>query len=146
MTDSIVQENNRRLGRRLFSLRTRALQKTQLEMAEVLRIAPRTYQNYERGEREIASSTVRDLHQHFAVDPIWLLQGEDDTPVFRRGEQTIALFVAAILLLEERILISGVTVTPAKKADLIELVCRHHATKDVLDVQFIDRIVAIAAV
>ncbi|WP_438853156.1 helix-turn-helix domain-containing protein [Brevundimonas nasdae] len=139
-----TREDNRRLGVRLASLRTR-LDKTQIEMAQALKIAPRTYQNYERGEREIASSTVRDLHRLFDVEPLWLLDGQDDAPAFRRDNRDLTLMRIAIEEVEKKLVKARKTLTPAKKADLILLIYRHFAAQDGSDDTFVDQALRLAA-
>tara|TARA_R110001592_G_scaffold91274_1_gene267350 strand:- start:3415 stop:3861 length:447 start_codon:yes stop_codon:yes gene_type:complete len=46
---------------------------SQAEMAGQVGIPLRTYQNYERGEREASLTLVRALHDIFNVSPLWLL-------------------------------------------------------------------------
>lgn len=59
---------------RLKLLRKR-LRKSQAEMAGVLHISLRGYQNYERGEREIPVVTLERAQEHFGLNPDWMLDG-----------------------------------------------------------------------
>ncbi len=136
--------DNRRLGQRLASLRTR-LGKTQIEMAQALNVAPRTYQNYERGEREIAASSVRDLHRLFDVDPVWVLDGQEEDPEFRRDGLDLALMRIAIEEVEAKLAKSRKTLTPTKKADLILLIYRHFAAQEGSDDDFVNQALGLAA-
>lgn len=136
--------DNRRLGQRLASLRTR-LGKTQIEMAQALNVAPRTYQNYERGEREIAASSVRDLHRLFDVDPVWVLDGREEDPEFRRNGLDLALMRIAIEEVEAKLAKARKTLPPTKKADLILLIYRHFAAQDGSDDAFVDQALGLAA-
>ena len=43
--------------------------------AAALNISLRSYQNYERGEREISVPAILALYQCFNIGPIWLLTG-----------------------------------------------------------------------
>ncbi|GLK48320.1 hypothetical protein GCM10017620_12930 [Brevundimonas intermedia] len=136
--------DNRRLGQRLASLRTR-LGKTQIEMAQALNVAPRTYQNYERGEREIAASSVRDLHRLFDADPVWVLDGQEEAPEFRRNGLDLALMRIAIEEVEAKLAKSRKTLTPTKKADLILLIYRHFAAQGGSDDEFVNQALGLAA-
>ncbi|GAA0196357.1 transcriptional regulator with XRE-family HTH domain [Brevundimonas nasdae] len=144
MVTLATHQDNRRLGQRLASLRTR-LGKTQIEMAQALNVAPRTYQNYERGEREIAASSVRNLHRLFDVDPVWLLDGQEEEPEFRRDGQYLALMRIAIEEVEKKLVKARKTMTPAKKADLILLIYRHFAAQDGSDDTFVDQALKLVA-
>lgn len=49
---------------------------SQAEMAAQVGLPLRSYQNYERGERETPVVLVRALYQLFRISPIWLLTGQ----------------------------------------------------------------------
>ncbi len=49
---------------------------SQADLAARLGLPLRSYQNYERGEREAPTSLVRGLYELFRVSPIWLLTGQ----------------------------------------------------------------------
>ena len=48
---------------------------SQTEMAELVGLSLRAYQNYERGEREVPVALVHALYAEFRVNPVWLLTG-----------------------------------------------------------------------
>lgn len=144
MVTLATRQDNRRVGQRLASLRTR-LGKTQIEMAQALNVAPRTYQNYERGEREIAASSVRNLHRLFEVDPVWLLDGQEEEPEFRREGRSLLLMRIAIEEVEAKLARARKTLPPTKKADLILLIYRHFAAQDGSDDDFVNQALGLAA-
>jgi transcriptional regulator with XRE-family HTH domain len=110
-----------------------------------LNVAPRTYQNYERGEREIAASSVRDLHRLFDVDPVWLLDGQEEEPEFRQNGLDLMLMRIAIEEVETKLVKARKTLTPTKRADLILLIYRHFAAQNGSDDAFIDQALRLAA-
>ncbi len=59
---------------RLKLLRQR-MDKSQAEMAGLLHISLRGYQNYERGEREVPVVTLERARDHFGLNPAWVLDG-----------------------------------------------------------------------
>lgn len=66
--------NNIEIGARLKSTR-QAAHLSQEAFAAELSTALRTYQNDERGEREVSALFILALHDSFHIDPIWLLTG-----------------------------------------------------------------------
>ena len=51
---------------------------TQKEIAKTLGISERAYQSYERGERALPDTVVRECWRALRVDPVWLLIGEGE--------------------------------------------------------------------
>ena len=90
----------------------------QTEMAKSLGISTRTYQNYERGEREISATALLNLYNEFRLDPVWLLSGGNDEPVLYRGQIDVELMSFVIATIEK---LSGedTTLTTEKRARLI---------------------------
>lgn len=99
------------------------LELSQLEMAGRLGISLRAYANYERGERAIPIDVVRTLFEKCAVDPVWLLTGEDsmflDRDVrFRLDQRTLDAVIATVERIEKGL---ESPLTTKKKARLIGL-------------------------
>lgn len=74
------------LGQRLKLLRT-ARGLTQKDAAIRLGIAVRTYQNYERDEREPGAAFIVGMKERFGVAPLWLLTGEGPVHLDERDDR-----------------------------------------------------------
>lgn len=88
---------------------------------------------------------MRNLHRLFDVDPVWLLDGQEEEPEFRRDGQYLALMRIAIEEVEKKLVKARKTMTPAKKADLILLIYRHFAAQDGSDDTFVDQALKLVA-
>ncbi len=73
---------------RLKLLRQR-MGKSQAEMAGLLHISLRGYQNYERGDREVPVVTLERARDHFGLNPAWVLDGVGEmfVPVVEGGPE-----------------------------------------------------------
>ena len=71
-----IDDVKKSLGRRLADIRSR-LGLSQTELAGELGVSPRSYQSYERGERDAPTASLIELCQKFDIDPTWLLLGPD---------------------------------------------------------------------
>lgn len=67
------------IGRRLAAVRAQ-VRLSQEAFAQALGLSKRAYIHYERGEREVPSGLVKALYDLYAIDPIWLMSGEDLQP------------------------------------------------------------------
>ena len=119
-------------GRRLHAVREH-LGHTQAGFAEALGMPFRTYQNYERGVREISAPAMRALLVVFGVDPAWFLSGEDDEPVFVDHSQATEIqmeeFVQLSLALEARLAELRITLPRQKFFVLQVLAYRYHTDR-----------------
>lgn len=63
-----------------YPVRIKAVRKSvglnQTDMAMQLGVAPRAYQNYERGDREPPVHLFKALYEKCQVNPVWLLTGQ----------------------------------------------------------------------
>jgi transcriptional regulator with XRE-family HTH domain len=135
---------NDAIGARLFQFR-QSVGLTQTAMAEAIGVSARTYQNYERGEREISAIVIRALYRKFGVDPVWVLDG-DDTPPRRYSAQMDANLLTIVLEeVESRLEASKKKLRPAKKAKLIMLIYQHFDGVREPDLAFVDSALALVA-
>ncbi len=72
-------------GDRLKAVRD-LLGKSQAEMAGLLHISLRGYQNYERGEREVPRATLLRAQEHIGLNPEWVTAGVE--PMWLNGSTT----------------------------------------------------------
>lgn len=63
-------------GDRLKAVRD-LLGKSQAEMAALLHLSLRGYQNYERGEREVPRATLLRAQDHIGLNPEWVTTGAE---------------------------------------------------------------------
>lgn len=144
MTQFASRSDNEQIGSRLAELRAH-LGKTQVEMARAIEVSPRTYQNYERGEREISATVVRSIYKVFSVDPIWLLDGEPGLQKVRQAELDIDLLQVILEEIERKLATLKKQLTADKKAQLTALLYDHFRSHPQPDAAFIDRAISLAA-
>lgn len=137
-------QENAALGARLLELR-RHLRLTQNAMADALGITARTFQNYERGEREISATVVKRLYQQFGIDPVWLLMDGDGPPRQYVEALNADLLTVTIEEVERCLNRQKLKLDPAKKAELVSLIYQHFAGTQQPDLAFIDRAVRLVA-
>lgn len=124
MAQFASRSDNEQIGRRLATLRAH-LGRTQVEMARDLEVSPRTYQNYERGEREIAATVLRTIYRTFHIDPVWVLDGDQTPPVFRDDAKDADLLHVILEEVERKLAEMKKRLAPAKKARLVALLYDH---------------------
>lgn len=61
-------------SKRIFDVR-KQLRLSQSAIATALNIPLRSYQNYERGEREAPITLIRSLYEKFNICPLWIITG-----------------------------------------------------------------------
>lgn len=144
MTQFASRSDNEQIGSRLAALRAH-LGKTQVEMARAIEVSPRTYQNYERGEREVSATVVRSIYRAFAIDPIWLLDGEPGAPKVRQPEPDIDLLQVILEEIERKLGAMKKQLVPIKKARLAALLYDHFRSQPQPDAAFIERAIRLAA-
>lgn len=144
MTQFASRSDNEQIGSRLAELRAH-LGKTQVEMARAIKVSPRTYQNYERGEREVSATAVLSIYRAFDVDPIWLLGGEPGVQKVRQPELDIDLLQIILEEIERKLEAMKKQLTPSKKARLTALLYDHFRSHPQPDAAFIDRAISLAA-
>lgn len=66
-------------GLRLEKIRL-GMRYTQQEFADFAEISLRCYQNYERGEREVSATALKNLAIKIDLSPLYILNGKE--PVF----------------------------------------------------------------
>lgn len=99
---------------------------TQLKFAESIGLSDRAYSNYERAEREVPSTVLRELLSVYGVDPAWVLTGGDDQPrymVEREIDESILRKVFEVVALELKA--ANRTFTSAKYARFLYLAYRY---------------------
>lgn len=144
MTQFASRSDNEQIGSRLAELRAH-LGKTQVEMARAIEVSPRTYQNYERGEREVSATVVRSIYRVFDIDPIWLLSGESGLQKVRQPELDIELLQVILEEIERKLKVMKKQLTPNKKAQLTALLYDHFQSHPQPDAAFIYRAISLAA-
>lgn len=60
---------------------------TQARFADSIGVSDRTYINYERGDREVPATVLRELLEVYGVDPAWVLTGGEDEPRYMPARQ-----------------------------------------------------------
>lgn len=144
MSQFSAGHENAALGARLLELR-RHLGLTQNAMADALGITARTFQNYERGEREISATVVKRLYQQFGIDPVWLLMDGRGAPRQYVDSVRAEVLVVTIEEVERRLDQQRLKLDPAKKAELISLIYQYLAGTQQPDLRFIDSALGLVA-
>lgn len=121
MSSLISQPERLAIGLRLATVR-RLAGLTQSDFAISLGIGPRSYANYERGEREPPATVFKLLWEHYGTDPIWLLSGPEDEP----PKAGLRAFDTAILhkvlrSIKQHLASSRRQLDPAQEAQLTKL-------------------------
>lgn len=102
MSQLVSPEERREVGRRLVRIRKEA-GLSQAAMAAALDVAPRTYQSYEVGAREVPGALYPRLRRLFNVDPAWLMEGETAGPIRRQNVLDDEIWTRAYIAVEEAI-------------------------------------------
>lgn len=138
-------ESNIAVGQRLMAIRS-AASLTQNDFATSLGLSPRAYANYERGEREMPVALFRQLYTIYRVDPLWVLFGPGNEPMFADLRRIDAeLLMQVIELIEESLHKAGKRLRPEKKARVIQLAYEHCAEKGAVDLTRVREMVRLAA-
>jgi len=113
-------------------------------MAQQLGLGIRTYQNYERGEREISAQAVRNAHHVFGVDPVWLLDGIENEPLdhWSADADTLEIVLEEV---ERRLEAGRIRLPPRKKVELIMIIYRHFSTAQSPDQAFVENAIRLVA-
>ncbi|WP_158235430.1 helix-turn-helix domain-containing protein [Caulobacter sp. FWC2] len=135
---------NAAIGLRLLRLR-QAKGLTQAGMADAAGLGLRTYQNYERGEREVSATAVRNLYRVFGVDPVWLLDGGDTDPRDYAAEVDFQLLTIVHEEVERRLAGRLRPLEQARKVELIMLIYRHFVSVRGADPAFLDHAMRLVA-
>jgi len=138
-------DDNADIGRRLMAIRT-ASGLTQFEFADKLGLSPRAYANYERGEREVPTALFKSLCEVFRIDPLWLLGGQDEEPMFIGSRRLDADLLECIVeLVEEWLTKHRRALKPAKKARVIRLAYEHCIEHGKVDTAHVREMLSLAA-
>lgn len=70
-----MSSTNQRLPHERLKLFRQRTGKSQAEIAGMMHLSLRGYQNYERGDREIPVVTLERARDHFGLNPDWVLDG-----------------------------------------------------------------------
>lgn len=84
MSRSASEDRTLAAGQRLLAVR-KLLGLTQQEFADSLSISLRSEQNYEKGERKISTRALMELARTHRVDPVWVLEGPGEKPLYIGG-------------------------------------------------------------
>ncbi len=99
-TGAYTRMDNINVGERLKAVR-HALNMTQAEFANALDVSTGAYQGYERGEREVPSSLLRNLYHLVGTDPLWVIDAQDGIePHTRRADRMTNALIAAGVAVE----------------------------------------------
>lgn len=132
------------VGRRLAAVRS-TTSMSQGEFAATLNMSPRAYFNYERGEREIPSALLVALYRGYHVDPLWVLLGPGDGPLYAGRRPDPMLVRDVVHAVEGWLIRKRKKIAPEKKAMLVQhLYERFLASGDVED-KVLETLVALAA-
>ena len=122
-----IDDVKKSLGRRLADIRSR-LGLSQTELAGELGVSPRSYQSYERGERDAPTASLIELCQNFDIDPTWLLLG----PV-AKASLNEAILEGVLRAVDEYLQSIQGELPPEKKARLVKLLYMHFRDKQTVD-------------
>jgi transcriptional regulator with XRE-family HTH domain len=121
MTRLATADFNDILGQRLAATRA-ALGLTQAQFAHSMGVAARTYENYERGTRELPAAVMRNLLEIHGLDPRWLLTGPGVTPVWATSSGVNRVLMQQVIrVVAKELTAANVQFTPTKYAQFIEL-------------------------
>jgi len=140
-----TQSINRRIGARLLRFRESA-RLTQVELAGALGITARTFQNYERGEREISTAVVGRLYRLYGLDPVWLIEDDDGSPPRRHVSQLDSeLLTTAMAEIDRFQEAKGRTIPASKKIQLLRLLYNYFRDNQQPDQTYIRDLLDLAA-
>lgn len=141
---SKLGDQNAPIGLRLLRFR-QAKGLTQAGMADAAGLGLRTYQNYERGEREVSATAIRSLYRVFGVDPVWLLDGGESDPQDYAAELDLELLKIVHEEVERRLATRSRPLEVARKVELIMLIYRHFVSIRGADPAFLDNAMRLVA-
>lgn len=122
-----IDDVKKSLGRRLADIRAR-LGLSQAQLAEQLGVSPRSYQSYERGERDAPTASLIDLCQKFDIDPTWLLLGPD-----AKASINEAVLEGVLRAVDAHLEKIHGDLPPDKKARLVKVLYLHFRDKQEID-------------
>lgn len=132
------------VGERLKVVREKA-RLLQPEFAQRLGLAPRTYQNYEIGERTISAEAIKALYEMFGVDPVWLLSGPGNDPRSIKTPTKPDLLAEIIIKVEQHLARSRLKLPLEKKARLIVLLNQYVQLKGAVDDDHVEHVLSVSA-
>lgn len=132
------------VGERLKVVREKA-RLLQPEFAQRLGLAPRTYQNYEIGERTISAEAIKALYEMFSVDPVWLLSGPGNDPRSIKTPTKPELLAEIIIKVEQHLAKNRLKLPLEKKARLIVLLNQYIQLKGKVEDDHISHVLSISA-
>lgn len=129
------------VGERLKVVREKA-RLLQPEFAQRLGLAPRTYQNYEIGERTISAEAIKALYEMFSVDPVWLLSGPGTDPRSIKTPTKPDLLAEIIIKVEQHLAKHRLKLPLEKKARLIVLLNQYVQLKGKVEDDHVEQVLA----
>ena len=132
------------VGERLKVVREKA-RLLQPEFAQRLGLAPRTYQNYEIGERTISAEAIKALYEMFGVDPVWLLSGPGNDPRSIKTPTRPELLAEIIVKVEQHLAKNRLKLPLEKKARLIVLLNQYIQIKGKVDDDHIEHVLSVSS-
>jgi len=132
------------VGERLKVVREKA-RLLQPEFAQRLGLAPRTYQNYEIGERTISAEAIKALYEMFGVDPVWLLSGPGNDPRSIKTPTKPELLAEIIIKVEQHLAKNRLKLPLEKKARLIVLLNQYIQIKGKVDDDHIEHVLSVSS-
>lgn len=140
------EDNNITNGKRLLDIRA-VSQLSQQDFALKLGLSHRAYANYERGEREMPTSLFQSLVETFRIDPLWLLTGQEDEPLYLSESKSLdaSLLEGIVCLVEEWLAKYQRTLRPEKKARVIRLAYDHCISLGQVDAGYVSQMLDLAA-
>jgi transcriptional regulator with XRE-family HTH domain len=132
------------VGERLKVVREKA-RLLQPEFAQRLGLAPRTYQNYEIGERTISAEAIKALYEMFSVDPVWLLSGPGNDPRSIKTPTRPDLLAEIIIKVEQHLARNRLKLPLEKKARLIVLLNQYIQLKGKVEDDHIEHVLSVSS-
>lgn len=114
------------------------------QFAVSIDVSPRTYQNYERGEREAPASVMRRVNETYGASLSWLLGG-DGADESKRSSIDVQLLERLLAEVDSRLRKSGRKFSTEKKAQVVALLYAHFCDKQSMDAKYLDQMLAITA-
>ena len=132
------------VGERLKAVRDNS-RLPQSEFAQRLGLAPRTYQNYEIGERTISAEAIKALYEMFSVDPVWLLSGPGNDPRSIKTPTKPDLLAEIIIKVEQHLAKNRLKLPLEKKARLIVLLNQYIQLRGRVDDDHIEHVLSVSS-
>jgi transcriptional regulator with XRE-family HTH domain len=125
MSRLATDEFNAEVAVRLAAIRA-ASGLTQVLFAESIGLSDRAYSNYERGEREVPATVLRQLTEVYNVDPLWVLRGSEEEPQYVRERKVDAALLQEVFdVVARELKAAKVSFTSAKHAKFLYLAYRY---------------------